>query len=145
MTADTFPNYIFRERQCFRFFLLLKKVEEVSMISMQNICVLIAISFSRVGKYQREFVDKSQFRYNCSKHCPILPQTVAFVPHWCSSLFLKCLLFLQSSLFFNSIQILLSWSLLPSFSKKILFLPSASPFYIVPLIYHWSHTAWHCG
>lgn len=33
---------------------------------MQDIFILIAISFPIVGKYQGEFVEKSQFRYNYS-------------------------------------------------------------------------------
>lgn len=111
-----------------KFFLLLKKVEEVSMISLQDIFILIAISFPTVGKYQREFVEKPQFRYNHStvlfyhKLCCICAISMLFpLPELSSFLTIQSILLLNlDSPFTKSSPILLQEISISSFCFPVL-------------------------
>lgn len=73
------------------------------MIFMQSIHIVIAILFPRFGRYFKVFVEKYQSEYNSQTLSYSIKNFVGFVPYWCSSLCLKCLIpFIHSLIQLNS-------------------------------------------
>lgn len=137
LSAHNLPKYIFKRKRSWCLGLQIyygwRKFKTSAMISVLDIFILIAISFPRFWEL-REFVEKSQFRYNHIKHCPYSTKSfVVFVPYWCSYFYGLELSFLSmsSNPFVTWTQILLPQSFLLSFTKEFMFLSSVFLFHLL--------------